>query len=73
MVLCLLLQMLLTKLATMITIMINERMMIRIRIMIMVMQTGVFFAQANGLPSRVQVATDQPTSGALNLYVCMCL
>ena len=42
MVLCLLLQMLLTKPATMITIMINERMMIRIRIMIMVMQTGVF-------------------------------
>ena len=37
-----LLQMLLTKPATMITIMINERMMIRIRIMIMVMQTGVF-------------------------------
>ena len=41
MVLCLLLQMLLTKPATMITIMINERMMIRIMIMIMVMQTGV--------------------------------
>ena len=41
MVLCLLLQMLLTKLATMITIMINERMMRRIVIMIIVMQKGV--------------------------------
>ena len=36
-----LLQMLLTKQATMITIMINERMMRRLMIMIMVMQTGV--------------------------------
>ena len=35
-----LLQMRLTRPTTMITIMINERMMIRIRIMIMVMQTG---------------------------------
>ena len=43
-----LLQMLLTKRATMIMIMINERMMIRIRIMIMVMQTGVFHKRTDG-------------------------